>query len=242
MALINLRNALMAGKRMPTAKSYVQDGLVAMWDGIENAGWGVHDPNATEWIDLVGGVSMSTCNFGNNYSIPQVATSRTDNVFPLSTNFTLHGYLVTANSIWSNWTMLGIGDISVAGIQKGICLTGLGGNSFGTVQYRKGYSGTVLNSVSTGITVGSAYSFNITFDISTRTYKVYVDGTYKGESQISSDDWVLGGTNVGIGTQFLNRNNLGDFKRHNVLFYSRALTAAEIAANYAIDKARFGLP
>lgn len=23
-----------------TAKDYVQDGLVAMWDGIENAGWG----------------------------------------------------------------------------------------------------------------------------------------------------------------------------------------------------------
>lgn len=36
-----------------TAKDYVQDGLVAMWDGIENAGWGVHDSNATVWKDLV---------------------------------------------------------------------------------------------------------------------------------------------------------------------------------------------
>jgi len=27
-----------------------------MWDGIENAGWGVHDENATIWVDLVGGV------------------------------------------------------------------------------------------------------------------------------------------------------------------------------------------
>ena len=37
-----------------TAKSYVQDGLIAMWDGIENAGWGVHDMNATMWKDLTG--------------------------------------------------------------------------------------------------------------------------------------------------------------------------------------------
>ena len=37
-----------------TAKDYVQDGLVAMWDGIENAGWGVHDASATMWKDLVG--------------------------------------------------------------------------------------------------------------------------------------------------------------------------------------------
>ncbi len=38
----------------PTARDYIQDGLIAMWDGIENAGWGIHDPNATTWKDLVG--------------------------------------------------------------------------------------------------------------------------------------------------------------------------------------------
>ena len=43
-----------AGGGVPTASDYVQDGLVAMWDGIENAGWGVHDPNATTWKDLTG--------------------------------------------------------------------------------------------------------------------------------------------------------------------------------------------
>ena len=37
-----------------TASDYIQDGLVAMWDGIENAGLGVHDANATVWTDLTG--------------------------------------------------------------------------------------------------------------------------------------------------------------------------------------------
>ena len=51
--LIGMRNAMLAGAGL-SAKSYIQDGLVAMWDGIENAGWGVHDPNATVWKDLSG--------------------------------------------------------------------------------------------------------------------------------------------------------------------------------------------
>ena len=30
-----------------TSASYVQNGLIAQWDGIDNAGTGTHDPNAT---------------------------------------------------------------------------------------------------------------------------------------------------------------------------------------------------
>ena len=36
------------------ASAYVQDGLIAQWDGIENAGAGQHDANATVWKDLKG--------------------------------------------------------------------------------------------------------------------------------------------------------------------------------------------
>ena len=37
-----------------SAASYVQDGLVAQWDGKENAGRGQHSSTLTEWVDLVG--------------------------------------------------------------------------------------------------------------------------------------------------------------------------------------------
>ena len=36
------------------ACDYVQRGLVAHWDALENAGAGVHDANATTWVDLTG--------------------------------------------------------------------------------------------------------------------------------------------------------------------------------------------
>lgn len=37
-----------------SAKDYVQDGLVALYDGIENIGWGKHDYNTLVWKDLIG--------------------------------------------------------------------------------------------------------------------------------------------------------------------------------------------
>lgn len=53
--LIGFRNAIRVGSgKKISARSYIQDGLFAMWDGIENAGWGVHDANATVWTDLSG--------------------------------------------------------------------------------------------------------------------------------------------------------------------------------------------
>ena len=42
-----------------TSASYVQDGLIAQWDGIDNVGTGVHDPNATVWKDLAGSYDLS---------------------------------------------------------------------------------------------------------------------------------------------------------------------------------------
>ena len=48
---------LYANFKDPTA-GYVTDGLVARWDGIDNAGIGVHDPDARTWVDLVGGYDL----------------------------------------------------------------------------------------------------------------------------------------------------------------------------------------
>lgn len=39
---------------MKSSSDYVQDGLLAMWDGLENAGRGVHDAGSSVWVDLCG--------------------------------------------------------------------------------------------------------------------------------------------------------------------------------------------
>ena len=42
-----------------TSASYVQDGLIAQWDGIDNVGIGGHDATATVWKDLAGNYDLS---------------------------------------------------------------------------------------------------------------------------------------------------------------------------------------
>ena len=48
-------------RRGLTSLSYVTLGLVALYDGIDNAGYDTHDPNATTWADLSGNGNDGTC-------------------------------------------------------------------------------------------------------------------------------------------------------------------------------------
>ena len=50
-----------------TSASYVQqEHLIAQWDGIDNAGTRVHDPNATVWKDLKGNLDMTLTTKGRH--------------------------------------------------------------------------------------------------------------------------------------------------------------------------------
>lgn len=55
-SIVAARNAVVASTEQShhTAADYIQDGLIIMFDGIENAGWGLHNANATNWVELIG--------------------------------------------------------------------------------------------------------------------------------------------------------------------------------------------
>ena len=53
------QNHLIDIVRFAQSRQYVQDGLVAQWDGIENAGRGIHNAVAAEWKDLVGDLDLA---------------------------------------------------------------------------------------------------------------------------------------------------------------------------------------
>lgn len=61
-----------------SAKNYVQNGLVAHWDAIENAGFGQHDNAATAWKDLKGSHDLAVVDdaatwTGDSFVPPQKA-------------------------------------------------------------------------------------------------------------------------------------------------------------------------
>ena len=47
------------GAKRLSARSYIPEGLLNLWDGKENAGYGVHSDTLTAWTDLVGGHNLT---------------------------------------------------------------------------------------------------------------------------------------------------------------------------------------
>jgi len=238
MGMINLRNAMMAGKRLPTAKDYVQDGLVAMWDGIENAGWGVHDQEATTWTDLMRPDAAS------KLSVPSGSTW-TDDALNLTTEITTlpPSYFDSISAarytfevvftipeirqaggamlIWRNNMT---GPLSISTAWQYLRFTG-GGN---------GEYGSDTQSFSIKNRIGE--SFTASMSVLVAENKLFVDGSL-ARSVFP----------VKYGTSAAHRFYLAPGGQSSVLYrqiriYSRALTADEIAHNYAIDKERFNLP
>lgn len=238
--LINLRNALMGGKRTPTAKDYVQDGLVAMWDGIENAGWGVHDANATTWVNLAGGSIDDVELYTQNCEWASDALIGKSRAFVSSSTELALGSCPMPNSYKTGEFVVKFGNIACILFAKG---SPSNGNAVvGRLNATRGLQLAYVNT-----TGGVAHSADVRYYAS-RTGDSFSEGgsCYKNGEPYSGgfNRMNLTGINrFGAGYN-TNAGNALPFIGEicTMRFYSRALTADEIAHNYAIDKARFGLP
>lgn len=225
-----------------TAKDYVQDGLIAMWDGIENAGWGTHNASATVWKDLIGNLDATAIDspiFGDNHT----DTSNGYWSLPSSIREIVETQRLTAEAVFRPSTSSGI-DIRNQGI------VGIGEKRslwlfFGRPPLDN--SATLIwqvrNSKAIRVWWGrevfgtDVHSSSIVIDNS--VCNAYLDSTL---CTITPDVAAGSGTSTSefyMGKIYGFNNFLG--KTYSVRLYSRALTAEEIAANYAIDKARFGI-
>lgn len=244
MGLLNLRNALMAGKRMPTARDYVQSDLVAMWDGIENVGWGVHDSSErTTWIDLIGGHDMQIL---GNVELPPTVFDDNSFVNNNQRYGTLNRDRILAGA--SEYTIETCGLLTNVDPDAVLfqirAANKLGWNVFryGTLVY-VGPSNMFTFSRTTGIyhvvgvctpTQASYYLNGVLGQTQTGDFSADIAQMQTIDvNKFSSSGWGypddMGGSNW-CGNIYFAR------------VYSRALTADEIARNYNIDKARFGLP
>ena len=199
-----------------TARDYVQNGLVAMWDGIENAGWGVHDPNATTWVDLCRNNELvqtsGTLTFGDNYAYLDGSS-----YLSVTSPATLLSYFpnITVEIVF---TALGNGGVMNFGSklrgwwiyngQWNVCNSGL-------VHYTK-------NEIVYGAMQGG-----------TLTWK-------DGVKQAVVTPYTSIGEYITIG--YGNFVGMAECRINALRVYSRVLSDAEITMNYAVDKLRFNLP
>ena len=231
---------------------YITDGLIAMWDGEWNAGPGVHDPNTTIWKDLsnngydayarttkgwswagnayVGNSdgagfvapvalisALASLINSDEYSFSLEVVFYVDSPFARRTIF--GQYLSTVSPVGTNFEI---------GVSQGHVRA-----YYSNVPNMQGYS---VYSVP-GAGQCSFIKDGITFSILKQGISIASTTSYiSGLMRINATNpFVLGGEN--------DRSTMSiRGKINNLRIYNRALTVAEVAANYAIDKARFNLP
>lgn len=221
--LIADRNGMVSTKKSaPTARDYVQTGLVAMWDGIENVGYGQHDDAAITWKDLVGSddqtISASSPWFwtDNSYKVesPNVyqnianSSGGTDPTYaevcfrngvpPSGEKFVLHfrGQKCLAVGAYTN---IGGGFLKYSSLSEGTHSVGIDWTAPKVTDNGVELSGSG--------SAGTWYSSNVSLQIG-----YFGNNRYPFYGELFS-----------------------------IRLYSSALTAAEIAANYAVDSIRFNL-
>ena len=208
-----------------SAKSYVQYGLVAQWDGIENAGYGRHQAQRSEWVDWKGGKSFSLTK----------AASFSDNALVCDGT----GYAgIMKGSIPSSKIVTAEIVFEIVATHGNSCLFSTGEHKsfyercFGVVS---GGAVLVFADHAIGKVANGRHSCHLNFS----SGEFYVDGV-KGVSagKGTLDAMPARGEGFYIGGF---RNSAIVCNIHSIRFYDRKLTDEEVKRNYQIDKERFCL-
>lgn len=213
----------------PTARDYIQDGLVAIWDCVENRGWGDGDISETGWTELVSGKVTQTAGRGT-FSATAFKMSAANKLELVSNNFRTQTErtveVVFSDSYGSAGNRVYVEDNNAnAGfsLQSNTSNCRLTCNLGNTHQNEVPYS-----------EIARAAPFFCHWALSqSNTSTLYVNGGERRRANKSFTPF----TSIGLG---LRTNIQADYCCVRV--YSRALSAEEIAHNYKIDKERFNLP
>ena len=225
------------------ASAYVQSGLVAQWDGIDNAGTGVHDANATYPKELVSGIEQTltgTMTAGDDYftlgsgyltfTLPDMISALNAGTATVEMRIAKDGTSAMVNNgglialghstrafwLWQNTSYLAASysyHAKATGEYTGINFNGTGAN---TLSFLLGAT-----------TAQSSYSTN----------GVHVGGITRNSTDAALNDNCYIGT---IGYSYVGTK--AKARMYSLRLYNRALTADEIAYNAFIDKVRFENP
>ena len=221
---------------------YVTDDLVAMWDGEWNAGGGTHDDTATTWKDLIGNIDATAIN-SPIFLYKYTDTSNGYWSLPSSVREIVEAQSLTAEVVFSasgkftsnlNQGIVGMG----SGRSLWLFFENPPSSASASLSWQFRGSPAIRAWYSSGPFYTGTHSSSLVVDNS--VCNAYLDSTL---CTISPD--ISAGSTTSTSDFFIGMiPNYSNFygKIYCVRIYSRALTAAEIAHNYTIDKARFNLP
>lgn len=228
---------------------YVQDGLYYQLDGIENAGRGVHSATATTWTDLTGnGRDATFINAASGlvwqddaaylYGKTHDGMAKISGL-PSMTAFTFE--IVCRMDAKEDYARMYESEAYGTGAKRFASL-------FGTANYPSAMSFALADDGDQNYNLvpvsTSARSYAVTPNVSGSSYsaRVCVNGAFAQSGTARSVSGVSAATYIDVANRSNSTNRGFDGAVYAIRVYNRILTDAEIAANYAIDKARFNLP
>ena len=241
----------------PSQIPYVADGLVAWWDGIWNAGIGVHDATATVWRDLAGGndatwqgpaFSASTWHWladGFDFSATDAnkrywKTGAASSAVRDAINSGAATLEFAAPRLANNGCIIHIANDTLVDN-----LVAVFANDNLQFAIHRAWNNGRSNLAFARNSAGSAAYVATAFSVAGKQFK---NGSLKGNgatpdpsaADAASNAYIALGGFASSSLTSSGRNYQGSI--NCIRIYNRALTDAEVAANYAADKERFGLP
>ena len=225
---------------MPTASDYVQEGLVGMFDGVENIDWDIHSEDTLVWKDLIGGVG--------DLSLAGEHLSVLDNAVWWDGQHISRYRPCTWMSDAGRFTIQKCEYMSAATDGRGVGTVKLRDNSTGQVYslfdtYRQSEDPTRLQSYFPWPSGLKGYPrreyTTLSFIGGGGNYTVY-DGNHQVLSNVSCGA-------IGANMQFRfwwpssQASTNGNIRTYCIRVYDRELSGDEIAHNVLIDKRRFGI-
>lgn len=213
------------------ASSYIQDGLIAMYDGIENAGAGQHSDSATTWKDLSGhGWDLTLAGSGSSSS---------------SWQDDLYNFVAASSTGVKRFTVDATDMDSVLTLEFCLQTTGAaqlihfrndfvffidgrnGGYAYTGINTVKGAKAFPFGKVSGSIDIGN----NIMY----RNNELCAAQSQGRQTCSANQELILGCL------LYNGYRGYTSFKLHTIRLYNRLLTADERTHNYELDIQRFGL-
>ena len=217
------------------SSSYVTNGLIAQWDGIDNAGTGTHDPTATSWKDLKGNLDMALTaqgawtNGAALYVAGGVAGAQGASATPAYKTI----------EVVYKMTKDGGRILFASGIKSRFVIFDPGAEDPTKKLYFDGEKSTT--GVKWTIDTAQMCFAAATYDDSTVS-NIFFNGVAKGVVTVNNT-WGTGDGKVAVGGRAISNSPANSYpwtgEVYAIRLYDRVLTAEEIAENCAIDKARF---
>ena len=230
------------GEQLPASSDYVQDGLLVQWDGIDNAGTGVHDPAATTWKNLASSNGAYDLTLAENGSWNPEGRALVVNGLSASAAGTLPEYK-TIEVVCKRTNKGGDGRIL---FNSGLRTRFIIFDSAATGMIRAYFSGDTADdhSVTTKYIYQPFFESEINFlagryDDNGKVTDVFKDADQR-EDGARGNSWNAG-AGITIGGRVL--DGAVGYRWYGEVYairlYSRRLTKAELAHNYRLDCKRF---